>query len=141
MLIFDQCETVRPRVCQVIRQLWDRTHEAGVGVVILAQQIMLARMTSGKAIDLGALTSRVGVFAPLTGMTRSEMAAIVKQEGFSDMDDSAFDLWYRALGGSMRRLMKSLDLLKAKHAGKRVTEKTITGVAGHLWGMSLEGNA
>jgi hypothetical protein len=42
----------------------------------------------------------------------------------------------------MRRLMRALDLLKAKHAGKRITEKTIAGVAGHLWGMSLrEGEA
>ncbi|KKM81386.1 hypothetical protein LCGC14_1330450, partial [marine sediment metagenome] len=30
-----------------------------------------------------------------------------------------------------------LDLIKAKHADKRVTAKTITGVAGHLWGMKV----
>ena len=37
----------------------------------------------------------------------------------------------------MRRLMRSIDLLRAKHAGKPVSEKTVTGVAAHLWGMSL----
>lgn len=37
----------------------------------------------------------------------------------------------------MRRLMRSIDLLKAKHAGKRVTETTLGGVAGHLWGMNI----
>jgi hypothetical protein len=37
----------------------------------------------------------------------------------------------------MRRLARSLDLLKAKHSGKRVTEKTVQGVAAHLWGLSI----
>jgi DNA transposition AAA+ family ATPase len=137
LLIFDQCETVRPRVCNVIRQLWDHSADAGVGVVMLAAPIFLQRLMKGMQ-DLGALTSRVGVWAPLTGLTRHEMAAILKQEGITEIDDSAFDLWFRGTAGSMRRLMRSLDLLKAKHAGKRVTEKTISGVASHLWGMNLE---
>jgi len=138
LLIFDQCETLRPRVCQVIRQLHDRTCDAGVGVVMLAAPILLARLMSGKVSDLGALTSRVGLWAPLSGLTRSEMAALVKQEGFADVDEAAFDLWFKATGGSMRRLMRSIDLLKAKHQGKRIGEKTITGVGGMLWGMNLE---
>jgi hypothetical protein len=65
------------------------------------------------------------------------MAAVVKQEGVTDVDDAAFDLWFKAIGGSFRRLARSLDLLKAKHAGRRVTEKTILGVAGQLWGMNV----
>jgi DNA transposition AAA+ family ATPase len=137
LLVFDQCETLRPRVCQVIRQIHDRTHDAGVGVVMLAAPILLARLNSGKMADLGALTSRVGIWAPLTGLSRAEMAAIVKEEGISDIDESAFDFWYVATGGSMRRLMRSLALLKAKHDGKRVTEKTLVGVAGHLWGAGM----
>jgi DNA transposition AAA+ family ATPase len=137
LLIFDQCETLRPRVCQVIRQLWDHTHEAGVGVVMLAAPILLARLMSGKTSDLGALTSRVGIFAPLTGLTRNEMVAIVKQEGVADVDEAAFDLWFKATGGSMRRLIRSMDLLKAKHQGRRIGEKTIMGVAGMLWGMNV----
>ena len=36
---------------------------------------------------------------------------------------------------------EALDLLKAKHAGKRITEKTIAGVASHLWGMALSEGA
>jgi DNA transposition AAA+ family ATPase len=140
LLILDQCEMVRPRVMQVVRQIWDQTNAAGVGVVILAQQILLARLLSGKMADLGALTSRVGVWTALTGLTRNEMAAIVKQEGIDDIEDLAFDQWYRCVAGSMRRLMRSLDLLKAKHAGKRITAKTITGVAGHLFGMSVGGS-
>jgi DNA transposition AAA+ family ATPase len=135
VLIFDQCEMVRPRVCQVIRQIWDRTREAGVGVVMLAAPVLLSRLKS--MADLGALNSRVGIWAPLGGATKAEMAAIAKQEGFTDVDEDAFDLWWRATGGSMRRLMAALDLLRAKHQGKRVTEKTIAGVAGHLWGMSV----
>ena len=81
----------------------------------------------------------MGIWAPLSGMTRPEMAAIVKHEGFTEVDDAAFDLWFKSCSGSMRRLMRSLDLLKAKHANKRIGEKTIAGVAGHLWGMSLAG--
>jgi hypothetical protein len=65
LLIFDQTEGLRPRVCQVIRQLWDRTNDAGVGVVMLAAPILLARLN--KLPDLGALASRVGIFAPLSG--------------------------------------------------------------------------
>jgi DNA transposition AAA+ family ATPase len=137
LLIFDQCETLRPRVCQIIRQIHDRTYDTGVGVVMLAAPILLARLTAGKMADLGALTSRVGIWAPLSGLTRAEMAAIVKQEGFADVEEAGFDLWFKAVGGSMRRLMRSLDLLKTKHEGKRVTEKTIAQVAGHLWGMTI----
>jgi hypothetical protein len=95
-------------------------------------------MTQSRVADLGALTSRVGIWAVLSGLGKSEMAAIVKQEGFTEIDEAAFDLWWKATAGSMRRLMRALDLLKAKHAGKRITEKTIAGVAGHLWGMRLE---
>ncbi len=135
LLVLDQCETLRPRVCQVIRQIWDRTNDAGVGVVMLAAPILLARLMAGKMADLGALTSRVGIWAPLSGLTRAEMATIVKQEGITDVEDAAFDLWWRVTGGSMRRLMRSLDLLKAKHTGK-ISEKTIRGVGGMLWGMN-----
>lgn len=135
LMIFDQVEMVRPRVFQGIRQLHDRTRDAGVGVVLVAAPILLRRLKSMP--DLGALESRVGIYAPLSGLNRSEMVAIVKQEGITDVDDAAFDLWWKATAGSMRRLMASLDLMKAKHQGKRVTEKTITGVAGHLWGMAV----
>ena len=137
LLIFDQCEMVRVRVFQIIRQIWDRTHEEGVGVVMLAAPILLSRMKVSRTQDLGALTSRVGVWAPLAGVTRPEMVAIVKQEGVKDVAEDAFELWWEATGGSMRRLMAALDLIRAKHAGRRVTEKTIAGVAGHLWGMKV----
>jgi len=109
--------------------------------VLLSAPILLQRMNQSRAADLGALTSRVGIWAPLSGVAKMEMAAIVKQEGFTDIEESAFDLWWKATGGSMRRLMRALDLLKARHAGKRITEKTVAGIAGHLWGMSIrEGN-
>ena len=119
LLIFDQCEGLRPRVCQVIRQIHDRTYDAGVGVVMLGAPILLSRLMAGKMADLGALTSRISLFAALSGLTRPEMAAIVKQEGFAEVDAAAFDLWFKATAGSMRRLMRSLDLLRVKHAGKR----------------------
>jgi DNA transposition AAA+ family ATPase len=137
LLIFDQCETVRARIFQIIRQIHDRTHDAGVGVVLLSAPVLLTRMNQSRVADLGAITSRVGIWGALAGISRSEMAAIVKQEGILDIEEAAFDLWWRSTGGSMRRLMRSLDLLKSKHAGRRVTEKTITGVAGNLWGMHL----
>lgn len=142
LLVFDQAERVSLRILDLIRQIWDRTHDAGVGVVLLSAPILLTRMNQSRVADLGALTSRVGIWAPLSGVGRMEMAQIVKQEGFTDIEESAFDLWHKATSGSMRRLMRALDLLKAKHAGKRITEKTIAGVAAHLWGMSLsEGNS
>jgi hypothetical protein len=112
-----------------------------VGVVMLAAPILLARLMVGKMVDLGALTSRVGIWAPLSGLARGEMAAIVKQEGFEDVDAAGFDFWFKATAGSMRRLMRSIDLLRAKHAGRRITEKTVIGVAAHLWGMNVEGVA
>jgi DNA transposition AAA+ family ATPase len=139
LLIFDQCESVRPRVFQVIRQIWDRTRDAGVGVALLAAPVLLSKLKSMS--DLGALESRVGIYAPLAGLTRGEMASIVKQEGISDVDDGAFGLWWHTTEGSMRRLLAAVDLLKVKHQGKRVTEKTITGVAGHLWGLTVRTEA
>ena len=138
LLIFDQCEVVRTRIFQIIRQIWDRSNEAGGGIVLLSAPVLLTRMNHSRMTDLGALTSRVGVWAPLSGVNREEMAAIVKQEGITDMAEGAFDLWWKATGGSMRRLMRALDLLKSKHAGKRITEKTVAGVASHLWGMTLQ---
>jgi len=141
LLIFDQCETVRARICQVIRQIWDRTHEAGVGMVLLAAPILLTRMTVSRMADLGALTSRVGIWAPLSGISRAEMAAIVKQEGLVDIEESAFEIWWRAVGGSMRRLMRGIDLLRAKHTGKRITPKTIASMAAYLWGMRIQTEA
>jgi len=137
LLIFDQCETLRPRVCQIIRQIHDRTADAGVGVVMLGAPILLARLMAGKMVDLGALTSRISLYAALGGLTRSEMAAIVKQEGFGEVDAPAFDLWFKACAGSMRRLMRSVDLLRAAHNGKPIKEETVVGVAARLWGMSI----
>jgi len=138
LLIFDQCETVRPRVFQVIRQIWDRSNESGVGVVILAAPILRERMERSRTADLGALQSRVGIWAPLSGIAKEEMAAIVKQEGLTEVDKEAFDFWWLAIDRSMRRLMRSIDLLRLKHSGKRISEKTIAGVAAHLWGMAVE---
>ncbi|HYW47257.1 MAG TPA: AAA family ATPase [Bryobacteraceae bacterium] len=137
LIIFDQVEAVRPRVLQIIRELHDRTKDAGVGIVMLAAPILLSRLTRSCMADLGALTSRISIWAPLAGITRTEMASIVKAEGVGNVDEAAFDLWYTATGGSMRRLMRSLDLLKSKHSGRRVTERTVIGVAGHLFGMNL----
>jgi DNA transposition AAA+ family ATPase len=134
LIIVDQGEVARARIMQVVRQLHDATWDAGVGVVILAAPILLARLS--KMADLGALASRVAIFAPLSGLSRAEIAAIVRAEGITDIEESAFDFWVNSCQGSMRRLMRSLDLLKARHAGKRITEKTLTGVAGHLWGMA-----
>ena len=131
LLIFDQGECARARIHQIIRQIHDLTNDAGVGVVILAAPILLARLH--KMPDLGALASRIGIFAPLSGLTKSEMAAIVKQEGLTDIDEAAFDLWWKQTGGSMRRLMRAIALMQAKHAGKRITERTVAGVASHLW--------
>jgi hypothetical protein len=137
LIILDQTEMVRQRVCSCIRQIWDRTADAGVGIVMLAAPILLARLSNGKMADLGALSSRIGVWAPLAGLSKEEFASIVKQEGITDVDPEALDLWWHATGGSMRRLLRAIDLLKAKHAGKRVTEKTVASVAGFLWGMQI----
>jgi len=139
LLIFDQGECARPRIHQIIRMIHDRTADVGVGVAILAAPILLRRLN--KLEDLGALASRIGIFAPLAGLTRAEMAAILRQEGITEIDDAAFDYWHKSTGGSMRRLMRSLDLLKTKHAGRRVTETTVTGVASHLCWLGMEAAA
>lgn len=138
LLIFDQCEMCRPRILQVVRQIWDRTRTAGVGAVLLAAPVLLLRLKDSRMLDLGALESRIGVMAPLAGLRQEEMAAIVRQEGLAQVDDEAFRVWWRATGGSMRRLLKSLEMLLAKHAGKPVTAKTIRGVASTLWGVRCD---
>jgi DNA polymerase III gamma/tau subunit len=60
----------------------------------------------------------------------------VAQEGIQ-VEADALSLWYEATGGSMRRLMASVDMIRAAHAGRTVKAKTITGVAEHLWGMAI----
>jgi DNA transposition AAA+ family ATPase len=134
LIIVDQGEVARARIMQILRQVHDCTAEAGVGVVILAAPILLARLS--KMPDLGALASRVSIFAPLSGLTRSEMAAIIRAEGISDVEEAAFDFWVKMTGGSIRRLMRTIRLLQTRHAGRRITEKTLVGVAGHLWGVA-----
>lgn len=88
--------------------------------------------------DFAALQSRVGIWTQLNGITKTEVSAILKREGLCDFDEVAFDLFWKAVGGSIRRLMQAADLLKAKHAGKRVTERTIVGLAANLWGMNID---
>jgi hypothetical protein len=100
--------------------------------------MLLDRLTKSRMRDLGALSSRVGIWAALHGVQKQEAAAILRQEGVTQIDDSAFDLLYRATGGSMRRLMAITDLLVTKHSGKPVTEKTVEGVASNLWGLQLQ---
>jgi hypothetical protein len=111
----------------------------GVGVAILSAPILLTRIGASRMADLGALCSRVAIWAPLTGFTKGEMASVVRNEGLTDISEAAFDMWFKLTGGSMRRLIRAVDLLRAKHQGKRITETTIAGVANHLWGMSIEG--
>lgn len=138
LLIFDQCEMVSPRILQVIRQIWDKTRYAGVGVAMFASPILLERLQKSRMRDLGALSSRVGIWAALAGVQKQEAAAILRQEGIAQIDDAAADLIYRSVGGSMRRLMAIADLLVTKHAGKPVTERTVIGVAQSLWGLELQ---
>lgn len=132
LLIFDQLDIVKTRILQIIRQIWDRTNEEGVGVVLLAPPYLVARLQRERSTDLGALRSRIGARAALTGLERLEMAAILKQEGIDDVTDAAFALWFDAVQGSMRWLMKTVRLIQAKHKGKRVTERTVEGVCGFV---------
>ncbi len=97
----------------------------------------MQRLLASNIADLEALASRVGIYAPLSGLTKTEMASILKHEGITEVDESAFALWFRMTNGSMRRLMKSIDLLRSRHGGKKITDRTIAGVAGHLWGLSV----
>ena len=137
VLIFDQCEMVRVRVLQIIRQIWDRTCEEGVAVVLLATPQLLSRLERGRAGDLGALRSRIGVWVQLHGVQREEMAAILKAEGLTTVSEAAFDLWYRAVNGSIRHLMESVDLLVSRHEGKLIGPRTIVGVCRRLMGITI----
>jgi DNA transposition AAA+ family ATPase len=137
LIIFDQCETVRPRVMQVIREIWDRTRHAGVGMALVAAPVLLERLTASRMRDLEALRSRVGAWAKLLGVSRAEMEDVIKQEGITGVSREVMDLWWGATRGSMRRLMASVDMIRAAHGGRQITTKTIAGVAGNLWGMEI----
>jgi DNA transposition AAA+ family ATPase len=71
LIVFDQCETVKPRVMQVIRQIWDRTRHAGVGMALIAAPVLMERLTAARMRDLEALRSRVGAWAKLLGVSRA----------------------------------------------------------------------
>jgi hypothetical protein len=62
LLVFDQCERVSLRILDLVRQIHDRTSDAGVGVVLLAAPILVTRLMQSRIADLGALTSRVAVW-------------------------------------------------------------------------------
>lgn len=139
LLILDQCEAVRPAVLQAARQIWDKTRDAGVGLVLLAAPVLMERMLASRSRDLGALSSRVGVWAQLSGLSADEMARILKKEGFENLSEETFRLWHRSVGGSMRRLMASVDLVRTRHVakGRAVTPAALAGVSAYLWGMEV----
>lgn len=139
LVILDQCETVTPRVLQLIRQIWDGAHHAGTGFVLLASPLLAERLNNPRLKkEVGSLSSRIGLWAPLDGVGKAEAAAILRQEGITEIDDAAVSLLLRATRGSMRRLMAVADMLVSKWAGKRVTEKTVEQVSENLWGMQLD---
>jgi type II secretory pathway predicted ATPase ExeA len=140
LMIFDQCETCSPRVMQVIRQIWDKTRDAGTGIALFASPLLLHRLNAARMKDMGALSSRVAIWTQLRGVLREESMNVLKQEGVTDIDPDALDLLWRASGGSMRRLMAAADLLVLKHSGKRITVRTVEGVASHLWGLDIASN-
>ena len=135
LLICDQCEGVQPKVFQLIRQIWDDCK--GVGIVLLGSPLLKERLDKARMADIGALTSRVGIWQPIAGVTREEAYDILQLEGVTNIEADAFDLLWRATGGSMRRLLSASDLLAEKYTGKTVTTRTIDGVAASLWGMPL----
>jgi hypothetical protein len=135
LIVLDQAESLTPRVFAVVRELWDAVRLAGSNFAVLAAPDLWLRMHGSRSQQLGAIRSRTWPTAVLSGFTREEMAYVVRQEGISEVDDEAFTLWHKAAGGSMRTLLASIDLIRTKHAGRKVTEKTIAGVAGFLWGM------
>jgi len=137
LVILDQVEAARARVLQIVRQLHDRTHEAGVGIVLLGAPILVTRMTESRMTDLGALTSRIGIWVSVNGVSRAEMAAILKHEGIHDIEEPAFEMFWRLVGGSMRRLVHAIELLHARHAGKRVDKNTVASMATYLWGTQV----
>ncbi len=140
VLIFDQCEMARVRILQIVRQIWDRTREEGVAVVLLATPQLLWRLERGRAGDLGALRSRIGAWVQLHGVRREEMAGILKAEGLTTVNDAAFDLWFRAINGSMRHLMESIGLLVSRHEGKKIGQRTVIDVCRSLMGISIASN-
>ena len=56
------------------------------------------------------------------------------------VNEAAFDLWYRAINGSMRHLMESIDLLVSRHKGKRIGQRTVINVCRSLMGISIASN-
>lgn len=140
-LIFDQCESVSPRIMQAIRQIYDNTRDAGTGMALFASPLLLQKMNQSRTRDMGALSSRVAIWVQLDGTGREECTDILAKEGLTGLDASVVDLLWRASAGSMRRLMAAADLLLAKHKGKKITEHTVEGVAKSLWGFDLSGRA
>jgi hypothetical protein len=135
LIILDQAESLTPRVFGLVRELWDAVRLAGANFAVLAAPDLWLRMHGSRSQQLGAIRSRIWPTAVLSGFTRDEMAYVVKQEGITEVADEAFVTWYKAVGGSMRTLLASIDLIRSKHAGRKITEKTIADLAGFLWGM------
>lgn len=139
LVILDQCETVTPRVLQLIRQIHDGAQHAGTGMVLFSSPLLAERLNNPRLKkEVGSLSSRVGVWVALGGACRAEASAIIRQEGITDIDPTAIDLLVRMTRGSMRRLMAVTDLLVTKHKDKRVTTVTVEQVSENLWGMQMD---
>jgi len=122
LLIFDQAEGAREPVLQVIRQIHDHTHDAGVGVVITGAPILRDRLLNGVGREVGALTGRVGLWAGSDGITHGEMVAVLKAEGIKEISDTAIDLMWRSIAGRTGVLMNAIEMINAKRKGEAINE-------------------
>lgn len=134
LLIFDQAEGAREPVLQVIRQIWDHTHESGVGVAIFAQKTLYERLRCGSGREVGALTSRIGLWARLDGITYREMVDVLRQEGFKDIDERALMSMWKGVASSTRVLFNAIEMLRAKHKGSAVREGDVDKLIATLRG-------
>lgn len=137
LLIFDQCEGARVGVLQVVRQLWDATEGAGVGMCLFGAHRLNERLRVSRSQDLGALTSRLEPWDALPGVMRGEMEQILAHEGITDIDQAATDLLWAGVDGSTRLLMKAVRMIQVKHGGKPVRKNTVAAILGFLRGVRI----
>lgn len=153
VLIFDQAETVKVEILHLIRQIWDRTRDYGVAVVLLAGPPLYERLKFRKVRALGALTSRISAWPVISGPGRDEVAGILAAEGYrvegagqaaSDeraaLTEAAFDLVHRGCGGSVRLLLELIDLL-GRAKGKRLGKTAVGNALAMLSGTRLDASS
>ena len=118
LLIVDEAQHLGTRALEGLRSLHDAT---GVGLVLLGNESMYARLTGGRrAAEFAQLFSRIGKRVRLGQPTRDDVEALLSAWSVADKQTRGAALEIARRAGALRGLTKTLRLASLVAGGEKV---------------------